>query len=1133
MLRMNSCVLGALGLLALPAVATAQITVVNDTFEAGFFDSDWTTTTGSGTAVVFDAGDAAGGSDWYGHVEGITGSDGGLGVSLFDLDGGGGGAGDFTIDLDFRISPVETNARMFNLMVNGSSSTPTNSGSALNLRYTNDAWQVYNGSWTTIGLPSITPNTWHSLSVTGNSWGTGIAGTATYDIQLNGGTTLSGLQLFQNDADTLSAMSVSLNDRWSPPSIGFDVDDVTITATPAPPPPTTLTITPTGPVAYSGIYPHTAVTNTHNEVGIGGIIKRGNDLFYMTYGPHVTTGGSDRLYSVNTTDMSHTTYLEYPGNTDANRYRDTNLGIDVIGAAYIDNSDVVCFLPVSNPGELRGRITGTAAHLTDSNKLYYMTMEEGLYEVDFSDLDNPVITTLRVDGNNSGGGGSKNLPGVHGKGLFTGQGHLYYTNNGQGEGYGGGLVEWDGTGDPEQQSSWTFVDTNAQYTEVTSKRGPEDMDPSSLDAIWATGWDGASTFINTRDATSGQWTKFRFPQGSYTHGYPNGWYTEWPRIRDVGLAGGYLMSHHGMMFLVPDTFSTQDYGGLTPLVTHHKMITDYVEDGDQIAFTANDSSKFNNGLVPKANSNIMFLDKADLPEYGGTPNGYGGVWLNDGLNNNELSDAFLISGFEGRVIHIEHENTNSANFEIQLDTNGDGTWTTLDTVAIEGTSGKGYGYYMIPESVDAQWLRVQAKDNITSATVYLHQTNARRLKDDARLASLADPDTPTARSQGFLRSTNESDFKLEFAADRLDAAGNVIGTGYYRGQLNPTTYQLELVAVSDAAAEADVRADAATSQDFGVDSASVFIDDGGTRYRLPKGDSIFDTATDSGWRRGKREVVTERSLMNIHGTFYELPRNFDGGGIERIIPITTHNLDIFDYNSWRGMLVLSGVTDGGAADGHYVESDDGNVGLWFGNVDDLYRFGAPVGEGGPWNGTAVTAGVASDPYLMTGYQHKLMELSHDENQDVTFTVEVDFLGTGQWEVFDNFIVGDGETFAYNFPDGYSAHWVRLISDTSTNATAWFTYTADVALAGDLDGDGFVGLSDLDIILNNWNQNVPPGNPLADPTGDGFVGLADLDIVLNNWNAGTPPIAQTNIPEPASYTVLCLFVAALARSRRLG
>ncbi len=84
------------------------------------------------------------------------------------------------------------------------------------------------------------------------------------------------------------------------------------------------------------------------------------------------------------------------------------------------------------------------------------------------------------------------------------------------------------------------------------------------------------------------------------------------------------------------------------------------------------------------------------------------------------------------------------------------------------------------------------------------------------------------------------------------------------------------------------------------------------------------------------------------------------------------------------------------------------------------------------------------------------------------------------------------------------------------------------LLGDLDGDGFVGLADLDIILNNWNQSIPPGDPLADPTGDDFVGLADLDIVLNNWNAGTPP-SSAAVPEPA--TLFLLFGGTLALVQR--
>ena len=87
------------------------------------------------------------------------------------------------------------------------------------------------------------------------------------------------------------------------------------------------------------------------------------------------------------------------------------------------------------------------------------------------------------------------------------------------------------------------------------------------------------------------------------------------------------------------------------------------------------------------------------------------------------------------------------------------------------------------------------------------------------------------------------------------------------------------------------------------------------------------------------------------------------------------------------------------------------------------------------------------------------------------------------------------------------------------------------LPGDLNGDGFVGLDDLDIILGAWNQNVPPADPAADPSGDGFVGLDDLDVVLNNWNAGTPPAASV-VPEPTSLVLLGLGgLAMFSRTRR--
>ena len=221
-----------------------------------------------------------------------------------------------------------------------------------------------------------------------------------------------------------------------------------------------------------------------------------------------------------------------------------------------------------------------------------------------------------------------------------------------------------------------------------------------------------------------------------------------------------------------------------------------------------------------------------------------------------------------------------------------------------------------------------------------------------------------------------------------------------------------------------------------VDRASVVIEEGKKRFRLPKSHTAYDSEWISGGARQLREVVTERAILNAHGTLYVLPRQ-NSGGVAHIKPVCTHNKKITDLCSWRGLTVLAGTRAGAKPDGHYFGA--GETGLWFGDIDDLWMLGKPSGTGGPWQQTSVKANQPSDPYLMTGYDQKSVELSHDGASAVQFTLEVDPLATGAWRTYKTVEVPATQTVGLQFPKGYSAHWVRVRASADCQATAQFTY----------------------------------------------------------------------------------------------
>ena len=157
-----------------------------------------------------------------------------------------------------------------------------------------------------------------------------------------------------------------------------------------------------------------------------------------------------------------------------------------------------------------------------------------------------------------------------------------------------------------------------------------------------------------------------------------------------------------------------------------------------------------------------------------------------------------------------------------------------------------------------------------------------------------------------------------------------------------------------------------------------------------------------------------RDLFNCYGTFYELPAE-NAGGFAKIRPIATHSLWITDYCSWRGLLVITGIATGfGGENEHIIRSEDGKSAVWVGAVDDLWQLGKPIGHGGPWKDSSVSANCPSDRYLMTGYDNKRLMLSHESEEPVTVHVEVDITGNGQWQRYKSFDVARESSFSMNF-----------------------------------------------------------------------------------------------------------------------
>ncbi len=133
----------------------------------------------------------------------------------------------------------------------------------------------------------------------------------------------------------------------------------------------------------------------------------------------------------------------------------------------------------------------------------------------------------------------------------------------------------------------------------------------------------------------------------------------------------------------------------------------------------------------------------------------------------------------------------------------------------------------------------------------------------------------------------------------------------------------------------------------------------------------------------------------------------------------------------------------------------------------------------------------------------------------------------RWTIM-TFASREGDFDAFELPtegfaargDAYGASDLRWFAEAGDTE-----YVVGVSHIADIDHDGLIGFSDLNVIVSNYN--AAGSWAMGDVDGDGFVGFADLNVVLSLYNVAAP----RNVPGPGSVGMLAFGAAALGRRRR--
>ena len=203
---------------------------------------------------------------------------------------------------------------------------------------------------------------------------------------------------------------------------------------------------------------------------------------------------------------------------------------------------------------------------------------------------------------------------------------------------------------------------------------------------------------------------------------------------------------------------------------------------------------------------------------------------------------------------------------------------------------------------------------------------------------------------------------------------------------------------------------------------------------------------------------------------------------------------------------------------------------------DISILAMPNGSGG-WNlhGNVTSGGVTGSTVLTEGLYHRVVgRLEWDgngSNEVLTLWVNPTLESDTPEVVHNTYDLG---TLGYAWDRlgifGRDIYREPCWALDSMNMTTDFASARDAVMtppvAGDVNGDGWVGGADISSIVTNWGM-TSAGRTDGDLSENGEVGVADYTEVFNTWGTGTPPSEPPLEPIPEPSTMVLLAAAVLA------